>query len=282
MTMDMENNLRVWFQEINDESFDVVAHCKKLENILNEIPKCSDGEGSGKDYRTKSHMYVRTMASHLPHENTVFNLNDLFELSKRILPAYGVTKVDIKDEKQNFHFCKIIELLIKTEYFDVNDKDWYNGYLQTPLYHACIADEERGKTYIACPNLKCIELLLMYGADSLMKYGIKGNTVLHQFIQDTSDEKICLDVIKLFLKYGYDINTVSSMGYTLLHVACAKPSRHQLIVPLLELGIDINLKDVYGRYAFTHLYIKAHEDFRENVGVWNAVLASRLHVKWSD
>ena len=97
--MDLENNLRVWFQEINDESFDVVAHYKKLEYILNETSIASND--SGKDCRMKSFMYVRTRASYLPHENTVFSLNDLFELSKRVLPAYGAIKVNIKDEKQN-------------------------------------------------------------------------------------------------------------------------------------------------------------------------------------
>jgi len=292
--MDFETKLMNWFDEIDTEFFDVVSHCKKLEDMLNDATTSGDNiplhdVDSNKDRKIchkNTCEFVRTSVnSGQPQHNNFLNLCDVFELCKRELPRYGVTKVDTRNEIENEHFCKIVEFLIKTEYFDVHDKDWYQGRFTTPLYRACMDEEDHKHLIIKCPNFKCIELLLANGADINIKFGITGNTLLHQFLKESgkTDDKTCLGVLKLFMKYGYDINTVSSIGYTLLHTACA--FRKTLITNLIELGIDTTLKDAYGRDAFTHLYIYnavTIDDLREDKDMWNTLSQSGIHVKAKD
>ena len=281
--MDFETKLRKWFNQFDTESFDVVTHCKKLEDLLNNetatktlFQEADANQDHKKD--SKPHRFVKALGDRQPQQpdNSVLNLCDIFEVCKAMDRSfYGEMKVDVSYEIENAYFCKMVELLIKTKHYDVNDKIWDNTGLNTPLYLACIISEDS-------PNVKCIEMLLENGADINIKIGMTGDTILHKFLMITkADDKTCLEVIELFIKYGYNINAVSSIGHTLLHTCAQCPYRMDLIEPLVELGVDITLKDAHGREAF-HIHVHNDLDFRQEVDVWQELLYFGLDVNQRD
>ena len=245
--MDLETKLRKWFNEFYIGSFDIVTICNKLENLLNDetvtktVLQEADTNQDPK-INSKSHRFVKTLGykQFQQPDNSVLNLCDIFEVCR---PFFGQVKVDASYEIENAYFCKIVEFLIKTEHYDVNDKNWDETGLNTPLLLACIINDD--------PNVKCIEMLLENGADVNIKIGVTGDTILHQFLMLTkTDNETCLEVIELFIKYGYNINTVSSNGRTLLHICAKCPEHIGLIKPLVQLGANIALKEAHGREAF--------------------------------
>ena len=277
--MDLETKLRRWFHEFDTDPFDVVTHCKKLEDLLNDeaatktVFQEAAADQDLKKY-SKPHRFVKTLGDRQfqQPDNSVLNLCDIFEVCK---VNYGQVKVVVTCEIENAYFCKMVELLIKTKHYDVNDKMWDDTLLNTPLYLACIINEES-------PNIKCIEMLLENGADTNIKIGMTGKTILHNFLMITkTDDKTCLEVIELFIKYGYNINTVSSIGHTLLHTCVQCPYRIDLIEPLVELGIDITLKEAHGREAF-HVHVHDDIDFWQEVDVWQELLHFGLDVNQRD
>ena len=280
--MDLETKLRKWFNEFDPfdtGSFDVVTYCKKLEDLLNNetatktlFQEADVNQGLQKYF--KPHRFVKTLGDRQfqQPDNSVLNLCDIFEVCK---VNYGPPKVDASCDIENAYFCKIVELLIKTKHYDVNDKIWDDTGLHTPLSLACTINEEG-------PNIKCIEMLLENGADTNIKIGMTGDTILHEFLTVTkTDDKTCLEVIKLFTIYGYNINTVSSIGHTLLHTCVRCPFRMDLIKPLVELGVDITLKDAHGREAF-HVRVHDDIDFWKEVDVWQELLCFGLDVNQRD
>ena len=272
--MDLETKLRKWFNEFDTGSFDVVTHFNKLEDLLNDetVTKTFFQEAdANQDPKkiSKSHRFVRTLGykQFKQPDNSVLNLCDIFEVCR---PLYGQVKVDASYEIENSYFCKMVELLIKTEHYDVNDKNWDETGLNTPLLLACIINDD--------PNVKCIEMLLENGAEVNIKIGVTGDTILHKFLMFTkTDNETCLEVIELFIKYGYNINTVSSNGRTLLHICAKCPQRIGLIKLLVQLGVDITLKEAHGREAFQVDY---EMDFSQEADVWDEldVWGELLHV----
>ena len=245
--MDLETKLRKWFKEFYIGSFDIVTICNKLENLLNDetvtktVLQEADTNQDPK-INPKSHRFVKTLGykQFQQPDNSVLNLCDIFEVCR---PFFGQVKVGASYEIENAYFCKIVEFLIKTEHYDVNDKNWDETGLNTPLLLACIINDD--------PNVKCIEMLLDNGADVNIKIGVTGDTILHQFLMLTkTDNETCLEVIELFIKYGYNINTVSSNGRTLLHICAKCPEHIGLIKPLVQLGANIAVKEAHGREAF--------------------------------
>ena len=274
--VDLETKLRIWFNEFDTDSFDVVTHCKKLEDLLNDETATKTEADANQDLKkySKPHRFVKTLGDRQFQrpDNSVLNLCDIFEVCK---VDYGQVKVDASCQIENAYFCKMVELLIKTKHYDVNDKIWDGTGLNTPLSLACIINEES-------PNVKCIEMLLENGADINIKTGMTGNTILHKFLMITkTDDKTCLEVIKLFIKYGYNINTVSSIGHTLLHTCVQCPYRIDLIEPLVELGVDITLKEAHGREPF-HVHVREDIDFWQEVDVWQELLHFGLDVNQRD
>ena len=277
--MDLEAKLRIWFSKFDTDSFDVVTHCKKLEDLLNDETATKtvfqevDANQDLKRY-SKPNRFVKTLGDRQfqQPDNSVLNLCDLFEICK---VNCSKPKVDPSWEIENAYFCKMVELLIKTKHYNVNDKMWDDTGLHTPLSLACTINEES-------PNIKCIEMLLENGADINIKIGMTGKTILHEFLMITkTDDKTCLEVIELFIIYGYNINTVSSVGHTLLHTCVQCPFRMDLIKPLVELGVDITLKEALGREAF-HVRVHDDIDFRKEMDVWQELLHFGLDVNQRD
>ena len=272
--MDFETKLRKWFNEFDTGSFDVVTHCNKLEDLLNDetVTKTVFQEADANENQKKipkSHRFVKTLGckQFQQLDNSVLNLCDIFEVCR---PLHGQMKVDASCEIENAYFCKMVELLIKTEHYDVNDKNWDETGLNTPLFLACIINDD--------PNVKCIKMLLENGADVNIKTRVTGDTIIHEFLMLTkTDNETCLEVIELFIKYGYNINTVSSNGRTLLHICAKCPQRIGLIKPLVQLDVDITLKEAHGREAFPVNY---EMNFLQEADVWDELDVCRelLHV----
>ena len=113
--MDLETKLSNWFEEIDTDSFDVVSHYKKLEDVLNDtttssIYSCDEtSNNSHKGCHKTTCNFVTTFSQHIQ----ILNFCDIFDVCVMI----PVIKVDIRNEIE--YFCKIVELLIRTEYFDV-------------------------------------------------------------------------------------------------------------------------------------------------------------------
>ena len=110
-------------------------------------------------------------------------------------------------------------------------------------------------------------MLLENGADVNIKIGVTGETISHQFLMLTKiDNKTCLEVMELFRKCGYNINTVSSNARTLLHICAKCPQLKDLIKPLVQLGVHITLKDAHGRAAFQ---VNHEKDFCPKTDFWD-------------
>ena len=101
--MDFETKLRKWFNQFDTESFDVVTHCKKLEDLLNNetatktlFQEADANQDLKKD--SKPHRFVKTLGDRQPQQpdNSVLNLCDIFEVCKAMDRSfYGEMKVDV-------------------------------------------------------------------------------------------------------------------------------------------------------------------------------------------
>lgn len=97
-------------------------------------------------------------------------------------------------------------------------------------------------------------------------------SLFHYFIINAKDININLEsVLKTFLSAGIDINQQSDRShgyYSALHFAVAYPENLQLVMLLVENGIDIELKDENGNSAlfnacFEYRGKKAQKDIIE-------------------
>ena len=150
----------------------------------------------------------------------------------------------------------------------MNDKILYFDYVYTPLLFACIEDKEN-------PSIRCIEMLLENGADVNIKTRVIGDTILHLFLGLTkADIDTRVQIVKLFIKYGYDINSVSSVGRTLLHDCAIGHRPSDFLRPLIELGVDVSVKDAHGRNAFNNRL--------SNVKTWQELLHSGFDLNSRD
>lgn len=120
--------------------------------------------------------------------------------------------------------CKIIKLLISNG-SDPNKAKCVGGWsFESPLHYVCIQRSD-----LKHADLACIKVLLDNGADINAKIGMIGESVLHYFLYCTKATKETRkQVIKLFIEYGFDISTASSMGQSLLF-CCMNQLNYDLI-----------------------------------------------------
>lgn len=120
-----------------------------------------------------------------------------------------------------------------------------DDFVNTPWLLACIDHGENS-------SVRFIEMLLENGANVNTKIKQTRQTILNSFLGITNaDIETCVQIIKFFKNYGYDVNTVSSTGHILLH-ECVRFSCTDFRKPLTELGVDVNVKDAVCRTTFNN------------------------------
>ena len=131
--------------------------------------------------------------------------------------------------------CKFetAELLLKKG-ANVNSTDSY-GYSPLQVAASCKKVE-----------LSCIEQLLQKGADVNYKSKSNGFTSLHYATSSGS-----VDVVKLLLDKGADINALDNKGTTPLMLA-VKNNSLPIAKLLLERGADVNLRDKHKKNAMSY------------------------------
>ena len=103
--------------------------------------------------------------------------------------------------------------------------------------------DSQGNTplHLACWNLSesCIELLIQYKTN-LIALNIKKQTPLEICLSKNDSKGV--NILYLFLKYGFPVNYFTENGYTFLHICCSLGFVSWVKV-LIGLGADINLCD---------------------------------------
>ncbi len=120
---------------------------------------------------------------------------------------------------------------------DVNDIT--SGF--TPLQEAC-----------AKQQMHFITPLLKNGANINKVHWEHGQTLLHLILvyaYEDSDVEHIKEGLQILVNHGLDINTASTYGHTILHLACALGTSIDVIEAILELGINIESPDMCGRTA---------------------------------
>ena len=123
---------------------------------------------------------------------------------------------------------EVTEILIKYGH-DVNIE---NRSGETPLHSAA-----------SIHSYKIIDLLLRYKADPY-KRDIYGQTPAHTLFRYPlkENEGEIIECVKVFMRYGYDINTPDKLGETLLHKALIF-GLYGLAIYLIENGADLYQED---------------------------------------
>lgn len=185
---------------------------------------------------------------------------DYFEEQKRLEVLEKDKKIQLK-EKQEERKQKYIEKrneekmkrneenFIKLQKYIAEGKniEARNEYGQTLLH---IAVNEK--------NLKSIELLLKNGADMYAR-DRKGKFFYSPFIEAIYD----LEILKLFLKYGVNVNYQYKKSETALTNVAKGCKNFELVELLLSNGADPNLIDIFGYSTKTGLfrYCKTGQDY---------------------
>ncbi len=91
---------------------------------------------------------------------------------------------------------------------------------------------------ISSKNISLVELLLNYGAKANEKAELKKFYPLYR-----ATALGCLDICKLLISHGADVNIIGEYGKTLLHLA-AQRGYHDIIELLLDCGANVNALDL--------------------------------------
>ncbi len=107
---------------------------------------------------------------------------------------------------------------------------------------------------VAHDNLAIAEILLKNGANPNQKDSL-GNTTLHVAAENTN-----LDLLKLLIDFGGDVNAVNNYNWSVMHSAAYGIANHReqwaVIEFLLKAGAKANKQDDTGLYARDVFYKK--------------------------
>ena len=116
-------------------------------------------------------------------------------------------------------------------------------YGDTPLHHAIFKKDAN----------KIIEFYIENGADVNAK-GTLGRTALHRAVTlyiETKEKEKMLNIIKLLVRAGADINSQDEDGYTVL-ISAVVNERVKLVELLLQLRARVDIEDNSGMSALEH------------------------------
>ena len=197
---------------------------------------------------------LKIVTDKLPYNHTDTQLHE-WKILQLLLEKKADTEV--KDKHKNtllmksiqYRQFKLAELLIKhgANVNAPNDAD------ETPL--KIVVDNFLYDTEDTEDEWKILQLLLEKKADTEVKYQ-HGNTLLTKFA-----ERRNLNLVKLFIKYGADVNITNNRGQTPLEIICEKLLSHpnlktteediEVIELLLENKANIEKKDKGGNTLLT-------------------------------
>lgn len=192
------------------------------------------------------------------------NLNTIKDYFKRYKLTELISLYDISGKNPLHHAVKqghmtVVELLISKGFnSELRDKLFRTSlHLACLLGHAVIAEfliksnidslnskDLRGRGCIhfaACaPTSNCLSIILSYSKELISLLDSYGRSALHYAVLNSSPEQ--LDVIRILLENGADLNAVDKDGRTVLHYV-AEAGITRAIPFLIQKGIDLSKRD---------------------------------------
>ncbi len=135
---------------------------------------------------------------------------------------------------------------------DANIEKIFNGY---SAFHMALNFSHDAKTN----TLDTIKSMLIHGVDLDQIHN--GQGFLHMAVENDKCVEISVEVVKLLLDCGIDINLTNCNQRTALHIASVK-GNHVLIKVLLDYGVNHNILDDKG---FDALYLASNYDKAKKV-----------------
>ena len=123
---------------------------------------------------------------------------------------------------------------------------FYENYGQkTPLHIVCDEFNERK-----------IKAILNLPRPPVNARDDEGSTPMHMLVNTQAGKDVILKLLKLAMQKGFDVNSRTDAGETILHVASQQVNSEELLTALLQLkGIDPTLQDKAGD-NFLHSFIR--------------------------
>jgi ankyrin repeat protein len=141
------------------------------------------------------------------------------------MDIYQLLKRYIKDQNED-----------AVEYLLINYKIDLNDYTKHELLLPVAVKTE---------NIKIITLLLEYGADPNMEL-----MNLDPLIVDIASDPDSFEIVKLFVKFGVDIESSGEFGYSLLMAACSS-GNPKIVKYVLDCGASIEGSTLFKQTPFT-------------------------------
>ena len=95
-----------------------------------------------------------------------------------------------------------------------------------------------------------------------LNYDSIDDTLLYVFIFRCDDINLVINMIKLAIECGHDMNTVDENNTTYLHLAVER-NNHELVKLLIDSGINVSIKNSFNKTALD--YILDDEKFINNL-----------------
>lgn len=115
----------------------------------------------------------------------------------------------------------------------------------------------------------------------------KGAEINYSHVANVIDDNN-LELLKLFHKYGFDLNTIDkSRSLNLLHIASINFKNNNCILYLIESGVDVNYKDMAGKTALMYMLMSENiidykKELKEKLPVVKAFIKAGVDLDYKD